>query len=73
LRILIEASGADVAESTLALRQSGHNLAAALIMLKTGASVQEARRLLRDTNGHVYSAINRTGQAPASNSQRPNG
>jgi N-acetylmuramic acid 6-phosphate etherase len=60
LRILMEASGADVAESTRALRQSGHNLAAALIMLKTGASVQEAQRLLRDTKGHVYSAINRT-------------
>jgi N-acetylmuramic acid 6-phosphate etherase len=73
LRILMEASGADVAESTLALRQSGHNLPAALIMLKTGASVQEARRLLRDTNGHVYSAINRTGKAPERNSQRPNG
>lgn len=73
LRILMEASGADVAESTLALRQSGHNLAAALIMLRTGASVQEARRLLRDTNGHVYSAINRTGRVPAGNSQRPNG
>jgi N-acetylmuramic acid 6-phosphate etherase len=59
LRILMEASGADVAESTRALRQSGHNLAAALIMLKTGASVQEAKRLLRDTKDHVHSAINR--------------
>jgi N-acetylmuramic acid 6-phosphate etherase len=62
LRILMEASGADVAESTRALRQSGHNLAAALIMLKTGASAQEAKRLLRDTKGHVHSAINRTDQ-----------
>jgi len=62
LRILMEASGADVAESTRALRQSGHNLAAALIMLKTGASAQEARRLLRDNKGHVYSAINPTNQ-----------
>src|SRR5665213_216408 len=73
LRILMEASGADVAESTLALRQSGHNLAAALIMLKTGASVQEARRLLRDTNGHVHSAINRAGRVRSSRSQGPNG
>jgi N-acetylmuramic acid 6-phosphate etherase len=60
LRILMEASGAGVAESTRALRQSGHNLGAALIMLKTGASAQEARRLLRDTQGHVHSAINHT-------------
>jgi N-acetylmuramic acid 6-phosphate etherase len=62
LRILMEASGADVAESTRALRQSGHNLAAALIMLKTGASAQEAQRLLRTNKGHVYSAINQTHQ-----------
>jgi N-acetylmuramic acid 6-phosphate etherase len=59
LRILMEASGAGVAESTRALRQSGHNLAAALIMLKTGASAREARRLLRDTHGHVHNALNR--------------
>src|SRR3984957_6578589 len=72
LRILMEASGADVAESTRALRQSGHNLAAALIMLKTGASVQEARRLLRANKGHVYNAINRTGQA-ASSSHKTHG
>jgi N-acetylmuramic acid 6-phosphate etherase len=62
LRILMEASGAGVAESTRALRQSGHNLGAALIMLKTGASAQEARGLLRDTQGHVHNAINRTGR-----------
>ena len=73
LRILMEASGADVAESTRALRQSGHNLAAALIMLKTGASVQEARRLLRDTKGHVHSAINRTRRIPENRTQRPHG
>jgi N-acetylmuramic acid 6-phosphate etherase len=60
LRILMEASGAGVAESTRALRQSGHNLGAALIMLKTGASAQEAKRLLRDTQGHVHNAIKRT-------------
>jgi N-acetylmuramic acid 6-phosphate etherase len=73
LRILMEASGTGVAESTRALRQSGHNLAAALIMLKTGASVQEAMRLLRDTKGHVYSAINRANRLPKIYSQRPNG
>jgi N-acetylmuramic acid 6-phosphate etherase len=72
LRILMEASGADVAESTRALRQSGHNLAAALIMLKTGASVQEAKRLLRDTKDHVHSAINRAHQV-ASNSHKAHG
>ncbi len=60
LRILMEASGAGVAESTRALRQSGHNLGAALIMLKTGASARQAQRLLRDTQGHVHNAITGT-------------
>ena len=59
LRILREASGASVAESTRALRQSEHNLGAALIMLKTGASARQAKRLLRDTHGHVHNALNR--------------
>ncbi len=58
LRILMEASGTDVAESTRALRQSGHNLGAALIMLKTGASARQALRLLRDTQNHVHNALN---------------
>jgi N-acetylmuramic acid 6-phosphate etherase len=58
LRILMEASGAGVAESTRALRQSGHNLGAALIMLETGASARQAQRLLRDTHGHVHNALN---------------
>src|SRR5579863_3318278 len=59
LRILREASGAGVAESTRALRQSGHNLGVALIILKTGASARQAKRLLRDTHGHVHNALNR--------------
>jgi N-acetylmuramic acid 6-phosphate etherase len=73
LRILMESSGAGVAESTRALRQSGHNLAAALIMLETGASVQEAKRLLRDTQGHVYRAITRANRGRKIYSQGPNG
>ena len=72
LRILIEASGADVAESTRALRLSGHNLGAALIMLKTGASAQEARGLLRANQGHVHNAINSTGRN-AKSSRKTNG
>jgi N-acetylmuramic acid 6-phosphate etherase len=59
LRILMEASGANVAESTRALRLSGHNLGAALIILKTGASARQAKKLLRDTHGHVHDALNR--------------
>ena len=59
LRILMEASGAGVSESTRALRQSGHNLARALIMLKTGVSAREAKRLLREHHGNVYNTLNR--------------
>jgi N-acetylmuramic acid 6-phosphate etherase len=59
LRILREASGATVPEATRALRQSGHILGAALIMLKTGASAREAKRLLRETHGHVHNALTR--------------
>ena len=58
LRILREASGKGVAESTRALRQSGHNLGVALIILKTGASARQAKRLLRDNHGHVHNALN---------------
>ncbi len=36
LRILAEASGADPSAAKHALRQSGHNLRAALVMLKNG-------------------------------------
>ena len=57
LRILMEASGAGVAEAIRALRQSRHNLGAALIMLKTGASARQAKRLLRETHGHVHNAL----------------
>jgi N-acetylmuramic acid 6-phosphate etherase len=62
LRILVEASGSTVAKATRALRQSGHNMGAAFIMLKTGASAQEAKRRLRDTNGNVHDAITHTGR-----------
>jgi N-acetylmuramic acid 6-phosphate (MurNAc-6-P) etherase len=68
----MEASGADVAESTRALRQSGHNLAIALIMLRSGASARQAKHLLRDTHGHVYNALNQA-KAIARGSHNPHG
>ncbi|HXC33068.1 MAG TPA: N-acetylmuramic acid 6-phosphate etherase [Verrucomicrobiae bacterium] len=73
LRILGEASGAGVAESTRALRQSGHNLGAALIILKTGVSAREARRLLRETHGHVHNALNRAQAIASHHSHRSHG
>lgn len=72
VRILMEASGARVVDATRALRQSGHNLRVALIMLKTGASARQAKRRLRDTHGHVFHAIHGT-RAGARNRRTPHG
>ena len=57
LRILAEASGATVAEATRALRQSGHNMSIALIMLRSGATPREAQRRLRESGGNLRHAV----------------
>jgi N-acetylmuramic acid 6-phosphate etherase len=57
LRILAEASRSSVAEATRALRQSGHDLRAALIMLKCGVDARTARRLLRRPGGDLRTAL----------------
>jgi N-acetylmuramic acid 6-phosphate etherase len=57
LRILAEASGATVAEATRALRQSGHNLDVALIMVKGGLRARDARRKLRAAQGNLREAL----------------
>jgi N-acetylmuramic acid 6-phosphate etherase len=59
LRILVEASGATVAEATRALRQSGHNLDVALIMVKGGVSARDARRKLQAAQGNLREALTR--------------
>jgi N-acetylmuramic acid 6-phosphate etherase len=62
LRILVEASGATVAEATRALRQSGHTMDVALIMLKAGVNVREAKDCLRATSGNLREAFARLKQ-----------
>jgi N-acetylmuramic acid 6-phosphate etherase len=57
LRILAEASGATVAEATRALRQSGHNMGVALIMLKSGVTAREAQRRLRGSGDDLRNAL----------------
>jgi N-acetylmuramic acid 6-phosphate etherase len=57
LRILVEASGATVADATRALRQSGHNMGIALIMLKGRTTAREAQRRLREAGGNVRNAL----------------
>ena len=73
LRILAEASGATVAEATRALRQSGHNLGVALLMLKTGVNAREAQRRLHAANGSVRAALARQTQTAKRAPQRPHG
>jgi len=55
--ILKEASDKDVSAVTRALRQSGHDLRLALIMLKRGASAKQARSTLRQSRGNLRKAL----------------
>jgi N-acetylmuramic acid 6-phosphate etherase len=63
LRILIEATGATVDDATRALRQSGHSLDVALIMIKKGLDAREAQRQLGRVDGNVHNALTREEQA----------
>jgi len=56
--ILEEASGKSVSAVTRALRQTGHDLRLALILLKTGVSAAQARRLLKQSGGNLRKALN---------------
>jgi N-acetylmuramic acid 6-phosphate etherase len=56
-RILEEAAGVDLSTAEHALRQAGHNLPAALVMLKTGSSVREARQQLAAADGRVLEVL----------------
>ena len=57
LRILAEASGADPSAAEHALRQSGHNLRAALVMLKNGLDAKAARARLSLAKGNLRLAL----------------
>jgi len=57
LRILSEASGAEVSQAAQALRQSRHDLRVALIMLETGVNAAEARRTLTRARGELRQAL----------------
>jgi N-acetylmuramic acid 6-phosphate etherase len=57
LRILAEASGADPSAAKHALRQSGHNLRAALVMLKNGVDAKAARTRLSLAQGSLRLAL----------------
>jgi N-acetylmuramic acid 6-phosphate etherase len=56
-RILEEVAGVSLSAAEHALRQAGHDLPAALVMLKTGASARDARRMLAATGGNVRQVL----------------
>lgn len=64
--ILKEASARDVSAVTRALRQSGHDLRLALIMLKRGVSAKQARKLLLESRGNLRKTLReQPGRSPS--------
>lgn len=61
LRILQQAAGANSLTAGHAMRQAGHDLRVALVMLKTGVNAVQARRKLAAEHGNLRRAIERTG------------
>ena len=57
VRILQEVAGVSPSSAEHALRQSGHDMATAFVMLKTGNSAGDARARLKATQGNVRKAI----------------
>lgn len=64
LRILQEATGATPSAAEHALRQAGHDLRVALLMLKTGSRAAEARRHLAAARGNLREALRAGGSPP---------
>jgi N-acetylmuramic acid 6-phosphate etherase len=56
-RILEEAAGVSASVAGHALRRAGHDLPTALVMLKTGADLSEARKRLASAGGNVRKAL----------------
>ena len=57
LRILVEASGKSVSASRRALRQAGHDIRVALVVLKLGVPAAEARKRLAVAGGNLRRAL----------------
>jgi N-acetylmuramic acid 6-phosphate etherase len=57
VRILADASGKSVSASEHALRQSGHNLRTALVMLKLGVETRIAKKILAKAKGDLREAL----------------
>ena len=57
VRILAEASGKDLSAAKHALRQSGHNLRVALVMLKKKVDAPSAKLMLKTSMGNLRMAL----------------
>jgi N-acetylmuramic acid 6-phosphate etherase len=57
LRILAEASGTSLAAAEHALRQAGHNMRVALVMLELGVNAHGAKTKLREAKGDLHEAL----------------
>jgi N-acetylmuramic acid 6-phosphate etherase len=57
LRILVEASGKSVSAAEHALRAAGHDMRVALVMLKRGVDVWEAKKRLKAAGGNLRRAL----------------
>jgi N-acetylmuramic acid 6-phosphate etherase len=64
-RILEEAATVSPSMAEHKLRQAGYDLPAALVMLKTGASLRDARQNLAATGGNVRPAIEMAARRPS--------
>jgi N-acetylmuramic acid 6-phosphate etherase len=71
-QILEEAAGVSASQAEHALRQTKHELPAAFVMLKTGASAQAARQWLAKTRGNVREALTAAKMQNNSNRRRGN-
>jgi len=58
VRILMEASGAEVSAAEDALRAGGHSMRVALVMLKMGVGAREARKRLKIAGEKLRAALN---------------
>ncbi|HEY2547560.1 MAG TPA: N-acetylmuramic acid 6-phosphate etherase [Candidatus Acidoferrum sp.] len=57
VRILVEASGAEVSAAERALRAAGHSMRVALVMLKLGVTAKAARKKLEEAGGDLRLAL----------------
>ena len=69
-RILEEAAGVSLSTAQHALRQAGHNLPAALVMLKTGSSARDARKRLTRAGGRVLQVLETAKKHPTNPRRR---